>query len=166
MIIVKFEHVVICYLVSRARKVNSCFSFLSRIMDLKQLINIKFYFKFQKSATETREILKSMYDDNVVILKIVCKWCERFKSRKESSEVRSWRPSTSKTNKKVQKGVKMICSNRRLIIRELILELNMHNILINNLQMRPNMTTRHVFGSRVSEYSHPPQFSHLAPCDS
>ena len=116
---------------------------LSRIMDFEQRVNIKFYFKLQKSAKEAHEMLKSVYGDNVVILKTVYKWYERFKSGNESveDEQRSGRPSTTKTDENVQKVAKMVRSNRRLTIRELAEELNIsygsvQSILTDDLQMR------------------------------
>jgi hypothetical protein len=44
-------------------------------MDREQRINMKFCFKLQKSAKETHEILKLIYDD-AVTMKTVYKWFE------------------------------------------------------------------------------------------
>jgi [histone H3]-lysine36 N-dimethyltransferase SETMAR len=123
--------------------VRSCLPCLSRSMDFEQRVNIKFCFKLKKNAKEAHEMLKSVYGDNVVTLKTVYKWYERFKSGNESveDEQRSGRPSTSKTDENVQKVSKLIRSNRRLTIRELTEELNIsygsvQSILTDNLQMR------------------------------
>ena len=71
-------------------------------------------------------MLKSVYGDNVVTLKTVYKWYERFKSGNESveDEQRSGRPSTSKTDENVQKVAKLVRSDRRMTVRELTEELN------------------------------------------
>ena len=88
-------------------------------------------------------MLKSVYGDNVVTLKTVYKWYERFKSGNESvkDEERSGRPSTSKTDENVKKVAKIVRSNRRMTIRELTEELNIsygsvQSILTDDLQMR------------------------------
>lgn len=143
---------------------RSCLPCLSRIMDFEQRVNIKFCFKLQKSAKEAHEMLKSVYGDNVVTLKTVYKWYERFKSGNESveDEKRSGRPSTSKTDENVQKVAKMVRSNRRLTIRELTEELNIsygsvQSILTDDLQMRrvsakfvPRLLTAEQKENRVS----------------
>jgi len=45
-------------------------------MDHEQHINVKFCFKLQKRAIETHEMLKLVYGDAAVTLKIVYKWFE------------------------------------------------------------------------------------------
>jgi len=45
-------------------------------MDHKQRINIKFCFQLQKSAKETHKMLKLVYGDDAVTMKIVYKWFE------------------------------------------------------------------------------------------
>ena len=66
-------------------------------MDHEKCINMKFCFKMQKSAKETREMLKLVYGDVAVTMKMVHKWFERFCSGCESveDEERAGRPSTS-----------------------------------------------------------------------
>jgi len=65
-------------------------------MDHEQRINMKFCFKLQKSAKETREMLKFVYGDAAVTMKTVYKWFERFRNGCESveDEERSGRLST------------------------------------------------------------------------
>lgn len=88
-------------------------------------------------------MLKSVYGNNVVTLKTIYKWYERFKNGNKSveDEQRLGHSSTSKTDKNVQKVAKMIHSNRRLTTRELIEKLNIsygsvQNILTDNLQIK------------------------------
>ena len=112
-------------------------------MDHEQHINTKFCFKLQKSAKETREMLKLVYADAAVTMKTVYKWFERFRNGCESveDEERSGRPSISKTQENVERVSKMIRSNRRLTIREIYEDLNIsygsvQNILTTDLNMR------------------------------
>ena len=79
-------------------------------MDHKQRINMKFCFKLQKSAKETHKMLKLVYGDAAVTMKMVYKWFERFRNGCESVEdkERSGRPSTSKTQEKVERVSEMI----------------------------------------------------------
>ena len=95
-------------------------------MDHEQCINMKFYFKLQKSAKETHEMLKLVYGDAAVTLKMVYKWFERFRNGCElvEDEERSGHPSTSKTKENVERVSEMIRSNRRLIIREISEDVN------------------------------------------
>ena len=53
-------------------------------MDLEQHFNIKL--QLPKKYQETHEMLKSVYGDNVMILKTVYKWYKRFESRNVSAE--------------------------------------------------------------------------------
>jgi len=55
-------------------------------MDHEQHINMKFCFKLQKSAKETHQMLKLVYDDAAVTMKMVYKWFERFLNDCESVE--------------------------------------------------------------------------------
>lgn len=140
------------------------FIVLSRIMDFEQRVNIKFCFKLKKPAKGAHEMLKSVYGDNVVTLKTVYKWYERFKNGHESveDEQRSGRPSTSKTHENVQNVAQIVRANRRITIRELAEELNIsygsvQSILTDNLHMRrvsakfvPRLLTDEQKANRVS----------------
>lgn len=95
-------------------------------------------------------MLKSVYGNNMVTLKIVYNWYERFKIRKEpvKGKQKSGRPATTKTNKNVQKTVKIIRSNSRLPFRELTEKLNisygsLQSILTDNKQVRQITATCH-----------------------
>jgi len=73
-------------------------------MDHERSINMKFCFKLQNSAKETREMLKLAYGDAAVTMKTVYKWFERFRNGCESveDEKRLGRPSTSKPQENVE----------------------------------------------------------------
>jgi len=83
-------------------------------MDHEQRINMKFCFKLQKSAKETYGMLKLVYGDAAVTMKMVYKWFEQFRNGCESVEDEEilGRPSTSKTQENVERVSKMIQSNR------------------------------------------------------
>ena len=49
-------------------------------MNHEQRINMKFYFKLQKSAKETHKMLKLVYGDAAVTMKTVYRWFERFRN--------------------------------------------------------------------------------------
>jgi len=76
-------------------------------------------------------------------MKMVYKWFERFRNGCESVEdkERSGRPSTSKTQEKVERVSEMIWLNRRLTIREIFEDTNIsygsvQNILTTDLNIR------------------------------
>jgi len=79
-------------------------------MEHEQSINMKFCFKLQKRAKETHKMLKLVYGDSAVTMKMVYKWFERFRNGCESveDEEKSGRPSTSKTHENVEKANEMI----------------------------------------------------------
>jgi len=79
-------------------------------MDHEQCINVKFCFKLQKSAKGTHKMLKLVYGDAAVTMKMVYKWFKRFHNGCESveDEERSGRPSTSKIQENVERVSKMI----------------------------------------------------------
>jgi len=60
---------------------------------------MKFCFKLQKSAKGTGKMLKLVYGDAAVTMKMVYKWFERFCNGCETVEggERSGHPSTTKT---------------------------------------------------------------------
>jgi len=72
---------------------------------MEQCINMKFCFRLQKSAKETHEVLKLVYGDAAVTMKMIYKWFERFRNCCESveDEERSGHPSTSKTQENVER---------------------------------------------------------------
>ena len=112
-------------------------------MDHELCISMKFCMKLQKSAKETHSMLKLVYGDAAVTVKMVYKWFERFRNDCESVEYeeRSGVPSTSKTQENVERVSEMIWSNKWLTIREISEDLNIsygsvQNILTTDLNMR------------------------------
>jgi transposase len=119
---------------------------------------MKFCFKLQKSAKETHKMLKLVYGNAAMTMKMVQKWFERFHNGCELVEdkERSGHPSTSKAQKIVERVTEMIRSNRRLTIREISEDLNIsygsvQNILTTDFNMR-----------QVSEKFLPCSMSHIA----
>jgi len=105
-------------------------------MDHKQHINMKFCFNLQKSAKETHKMLKLVYGDAELTMKMVYNWFERFRNGCElvKDKERSGCPSTSKTQENVERVSEMIRSNRRLTIREISEDLNIsYGSVQNNL---------------------------------
>lgn len=133
-------------------------------MNFEQRVNIKFCFKLKKNAQDAHEMLRLVYGEEVMTLKTVYKWYERFKSGNESLEdsERIGRPLSSKKIENVQKVADMVRSNRRLTIREISEDLSIsygsvQSILTDNLQMRrvsakfvPRILTEEQKENRVS----------------
>ena len=120
--------------------------------------NIKFCFKLQKIAKEAHEMLSSVYGDNVVTLKTVYKWYDRFKIWSESieDELRSGRPVTSKTDENMLKVAKMSRLNWRLTIWELSKE---PNISFGSVQSEENDQKTGMMASCCIVITH-----HVTPC--
>ena len=80
-------------------------------------------------------MLKLVYGNTAVTMKSVYKWSERFRNRYESveDEERSERPSTSKTQEKVERLSEMIRSNSRLTITEISEDLNICYGFVQNI---------------------------------
>jgi hypothetical protein len=74
-------------------------------MDHEQRINMKFCLRLQKSAKETHKMLKLVYGDAAVTMKMVCKWFKWFCNGCESVEEteRLEHPSTSKVQENVER---------------------------------------------------------------
>jgi len=72
-------------------------------------MNIKFHVKLGKSGFEIREMLLQVYGDNAMKKTAVYKWVKCFSEGRESvtDEERSGWPATSRTEKTLQKFVKL-----------------------------------------------------------
>ncbi|XP_006865070.1 PREDICTED: putative uncharacterized protein FLJ37770-like [Chrysochloris asiatica] len=110
---------------------------------LEQRISIKFCVKLNKSASETRHLLKEAYGDEVMSRARVFDWHKRFKEGREDvrDDARSGRPVTHRTDENIQKVKDLVCSNRQLTVRMMAEELNLDKetvrlILKENLNMR------------------------------
>jgi len=78
-------------------------------MDHEQHINMKFCFKLQKSAKETHEVLKLVYGDAAVTMKMVYNGSSNFVMVVNRLKTRqSGHPSTLKTQENVERVSEMI----------------------------------------------------------
>ena len=86
---------------------------------IEQRVIIKFHVKLGKSACETFSLLKSVYQESCLAQSNVYNWFKRFQDGREDVEddPRSGRPSTSKTDKNIEKVGVLVRSDRRLTIR-------------------------------------------------
>jgi transposase len=82
----------------------------------EQRICVKFCVKVGKSVTETFEMLKIAFGEEVMCRTQTYEWWKRFKEGRTSvhDDPRSGRPSTSKTDDNVAKVREFIRSNRRI----------------------------------------------------
>lgn len=109
----------------------------------EQRVCIKFCSKIGKTASETFDLLKKAYGDDVMGRTQVFQWFRRFKDGRESveSDARSGRPSTSRNDVKVEQVRTVVRSDRRMTVREIADEVGIaktvcHVILTEDLGMR------------------------------
>ena len=109
----------------------------------EQRVCIKFCFKIGKTATETFELLKMAYGNDVMGRTQVYEWFGRFSQGRVScqSDPRSGRPSTSRNPEMVAKVCTLIRNDRRLTIREIAEECDIsfgscETILTKDLNMK------------------------------
>jgi len=81
----------------------------------EQRICIKFCFKLNKTAAETRRILKEFFGEQALSQARTFEWFKRFKDGRGSVEDRkhSGRPSTFKTPEMIAKVREVILEDRR-----------------------------------------------------
>jgi len=86
----------------------------------EQRICLKFCFKIGKTTTETYQLLQQAYGENAMGRTEVFDWFRRFKEGRTSieSDPRLGQLSTSRNKEMVAKVRTIICSNRRLTVRE------------------------------------------------
>ncbi|GFS60207.1 protein GVQW3 [Trichonephila clavipes] len=108
-----------------------------------QRICIKFCFKLGKTGTETYEMMKTAFADEVMSRARVFEWLRRFKEGRQSvnSDPRSGRPSTSRNEDKIAQVKAVVRSDRRLTVREIAQEYHISvgscdEILRKDLNMR------------------------------
>jgi hypothetical protein len=97
-------------------KCDPRFSVISEMDDLKeQRICVKFCFKLGKTASETHEMPKTAFGDNVMGRTQTSEWFSRFKRRKTSVEDSegSGRLSTGRTDENVENVRKIVNEDRR-----------------------------------------------------
>ncbi|GBM32744.1 Putative uncharacterized protein FLJ37770 [Araneus ventricosus] len=110
---------------------------------MEQRVNIKFYFKLGKMATETHEILVKVYGVDALSEMCVFEWFKRFRDGKEvvKDEPRSGRLPTSTTPDNIERVRRMLADDRRLSLRMIAEELkisldSVSNIIREHLQKR------------------------------
>jgi histone-lysine N-methyltransferase SETMAR len=110
----------------------------------EQRVNITFCFKLGKTFTETHEMLEQAYGDQCVGLTQCYEWFQRFKDGRQSTDddPRPGRPSTSTDAVHFAHVHAVICSNRRLTVREIAEECKIfvgsrYAILTEKLEMHP-----------------------------
>lgn len=87
----------------------------------EQRAAVKFCFLLGKKASETVQMLKTAYKDDAMCQAQVYSWFTRFKNGEMSidDQLRSGRPSTSRTDENVQKINELVREDRRRTIEEL-----------------------------------------------
>ena len=112
-------------------------------MSIEQRINLKFLIRLGKTPTETFSLLQEVYRDATMSRTRVFEWHKRFREGREDVEddPRSGRPTTSRTNKNVERVREKVRSDRRLTVRMIADKLNMNServwrIITEDLGMR------------------------------
>ena len=102
---------------------------LVRRMSVEQRINLKFLVRLEKTPTEALKLLQEIYNDDTMSRTRLFEWHRRFKERREEVEDdhRNERPSTSRTNKNVERVRQKVRSGRRLTFRTIADELGMNS---------------------------------------
>jgi len=87
-------------------------------VNVEQHVNVKFYVKLGKSATETYSLLKKVYGDECLSHTQVFEWFKGCKEGRE--EIGDYQhpscPSTSKTEANIEKVGEIVRQNCRLSI--------------------------------------------------
>lgn len=108
-------------------------AFLSVVME--QRVNIKFCCKLGKTASETYEMLKTVYGDNTLSRTTVFDWFKRFKDGRESvkDDARTGRPSVSRNADSIAKVRELVARDRRMTLRLMAEELNINKETIRQI---------------------------------
>jgi hypothetical protein len=93
---------------------------------MEQREGIKFCLKFEKTATETFEMLKSAHGEECLSRTSVSEWHKRFKEGRESlqDDERTGRPSTSRTQEFVQEKQTVNGKFYKEVIKRLITQVH------------------------------------------
>ena len=94
-------------------------------MSVEQRINLKFLVRLGKTPTEALKLLQEVYGDDTMSRTRLFEWHRRFKEGREQVEddLRSGRPSTSRTDENVERVRQKVRSNRHLTVRMIADEL-------------------------------------------
>lgn len=86
-----------------------------------QRLSLKYYFELGKSASEAHKLLKEEFGEDSISRSRAYDWYSRFKNGRMSVEDldRSGRPSTARTNKKIEEVRKVIEQDNRISLREI-----------------------------------------------
>ena len=105
------------------------FFFFGAKVSVEQRINLKFLVRLEKTPTEALKLLQEIYDDDTMSRTRLFEWHRRFKEGREEVEDdhRNERPSTSRTNKNVERVRQKVRSGRRLTFRTIADELGMNS---------------------------------------
>ncbi|UYV63726.1 hypothetical protein LAZ67_2005445, partial [Cordylochernes scorpioides] len=113
------------------------------IKKIDQKTSIKFCVKNEIKCADAFRMLTVAYGEATLDRSNVYRWYKMFSEGREdvNDEKRAGRPSTSKTDEKINEVGKMILANRRITVREVAEDLNIsivscHSIFINDLGMR------------------------------
>ena len=98
-------------------------------MSIEQRINLKFLVRLGKAPTEAFNSLQEVYGDAMMSRTRIFEWHKRFRGGREDVEdnPRSERPTTSRTNKNVERVREKVRSDRRLSVRMIADELKMNS---------------------------------------
>ena len=109
-------------------------------MIVKQQINLKFLVRLGKTPTEALKLLHEVCSDDTMSRTRLFEW---FKEGRElvEDDHRSERPSTSRTDKNVERVRQKVQRDRRLTVRMIAVELGRHSeriwrIITEDLGMR------------------------------
>ena len=88
-------------------------------VNAEQRVDVKSCVKLGKSAIETYHLLKKVYGDECLSRTQLFEWFKRFKEGREEigDDQRPSRPSTSKTERNIEKIGEIFRQNLRLSIR-------------------------------------------------
>ena len=98
-------------------------------MSIEQRINLKFLVRLGKTPTETFNLLQEVYGDATMSRTRIFERHKRFREGREDVEddPKSGRPTTSRTNKNVERVREKVRSDRRLTVRMIADELSMNS---------------------------------------
>ncbi|GFS75579.1 protein GVQW3 [Trichonephila clavipes] len=110
---------------------------------LEQRYAIKFCVRLGKNATETFQMLQEAIKDDCISRSQSGKWHKAFKEGREevTNEPRSGRPTTARTEEKVDRVREVLRTDRRLSIQQIADTIHMstfavHGVVTEDLQMR------------------------------
>ena len=100
-----------------------------RRISVERRINLKLFVRLGKTPSEALKLLQEVYGDDTLSRACFFEWHRRFKEGREEVEDdhRSRRPSTSRTDKNVERARQKVWSDRRLTVRMIADKLGMED---------------------------------------